>query len=381
MQYDFVAGLDLSSLSSVSQTQIIQAINQLAPLLNIGGVIFQAGTSLNATIAQGTGGSPSVTNDPRFSRYIWLNTYSAASAPPTIYLYDTSTGNWTASTIAAGSITNTHISAAAAIAISKLAFGTARYLIRTNAAGNGVEYVAPASVNTVNEIPVNNLVANGSNGYLKTVSGTVAWVNDATERAAIQNAIANLAVTTLAAGANNTLLGTNGAGTVIFDTIGNLLAANSIGLGLLGLGAGSPHDILKINAAGTAWEKGTPTLRIMAGDTANNGIVSTTGAATLAVAVHTIAHGLVTVPKLVDVRLVCLSGEIGYALNDEINAGSVMDNAAGNAPGVTWCADATNVTVLVTTTGAGTPQAPNKATGVYATLTDANWRPKVYCWK
>ena len=375
MQYDFVAGLDLSSLSSVSQTQIIQAINQLAPLLNIGGVIFQAGTSLNATIAQGTGGSPSVTNDPRFSRYIWLNTYSAASAPPTIYLYDTSTGNWTASTIAAGSITNTHISAAAAIAVTKLALGTARYLIRTNAAGNAVEYVAPASVNTVNEIPVNNLVANGSNGYLKTVSGAVAWVNDATERAAIQNAIANLAISALAAGANNTLIGTNGAGVVVSDSIGNILANGAIGLNLLAAGGSALHDVLY--STGTAWEKRTPAVNFLQGAAINSGTLS---ASTLAVAVHTFPHGLgAVVPKLVRAVIRCNSADNGYAAGDEVDIGAVRDNGLGNSNVITVVSDTTNVVVLVDVSGSDMEMQPKGGT-TFANLVEANWNPKVYAW-
>ena len=379
MQYDFVAGLDISSLSSVTQAQIIQAINQLAPLANIGGVIFQAGTSLNSTIAEGTGGSPDVTANPRFSRYIWLNTFSAASAAPTPYFYDVSTGLWNSSSIAAGSITNTHINSAAAIAVTKLAFGTARYLIRTNAAGNAVEYVAPASVNTVNEIPVNNLVANGSPGYLKTVSGAVAWVSDATERAAIQNAIANLAVSVLAAGANNTLIGTNGAGVVVSDSIGNILAANSIGLGLLAVGGGAQYDVLY--NTGTAWEKRTPSVNFLQAALINSGVTSGNNLATVS---HPIAHGLgVVIPKIIDVRIICLSAELGYAAGEEIPAYMVRDNAAGNGPAVSYVVDTTNITVMVSSTGAGTPQIMDRGsvTRAYATITEANWAPRVYAWK
>lgn len=374
MQYDFVAGLDISSLSSVTQAQIIQAINQLAPLLNIGGVIFQAGTSLNATIAQGTGGSPSITNDPRFSRYIWLNTYSAASAPPTPYQYDASTGNWTSATIAAGSITNTHINAAAAIVVTKLAVGAARSLIRTDAAGNAVEYVAPSGIFQANELPVNDLVANGSNGYLKTVSGGVSWVSDATERAAIQNAIANLAVTALAAGANNTLIGTNGAGVVVSDSIGNILANGAIGLALLSAGGSALYDVLY--STGTAWEKRTPAINFLQGATINSGTLS---ASTLAVAVHTFPHGLGAMPKLVRAVIRCNSADNGYSAGDEVDIGAVRDNGLGNSNVITVCSDATNVIVIVDISGADMEMQPKGGT-TFANLVEANWNPKVYAW-
>lgn len=373
-QYDFVAGLDISSLSSVSQAEFMQAINQLAPLANIGGVIFQAGTSLNVTIAQGTGGSPDVTGNSRFARYIWLNTYSGASAPPTLYLYDASTGDWTSGSIAAGSITNTHINSAAAIAVTKLAFGTARYLIRTNAAGNAVEYVAPASVFQNNELPVAQLVAHGSNGYLKTVSGVASWVSDATERAAIQSAIANLAVTALAAGANNTLLGTNGSGVVGFNSIGNILAANSIGLSLLSAGGGAQYDVLY--NTGTAWEKRTPAVNFLQGATINSGKLS---ASNLSTAVHTIAHDLGAMPKLVRAVIRCNSGDAGYSVGDEVEISALRDNGLGNSGITAVCADVNNITILFEVSGADM-EVQNKGTGVFANLTEANWNPKAYAW-
>ena len=370
-QKDLVPELDVSSLTSVTASQLLQALNTLTPLDNIGGIVVQAGTSLAATIAQGTSGSPSITDNPRFERYIWLNTYNTAAAAPTPYYYDPSTGNWTSSSIAAGSISNSHVNAAAAIAVTKLAFGTARYVLRTNAAGTALEFVSPAGINQTNEIPVNNLVVGGSNGYLKSSGGSVVWVTDATERAAIQTALSNLAVTVLAPGANNTLLGTNSSGIVKFDSIGNLLVNGAIGLALINSGGASQYDVLEYS--GSVWEKKTPAVNFLQGATINTGItVGALGGSQ----VYSQAHGLGGTPKQVRVVAVCATIDNGYAVGDELDIHSLRD--AGNvSAGV--CADGTNITVLLSSAAGNS--IPNKGTGVYAAMTEASWNLKIYAWK
>jgi hypothetical protein len=375
-QFDFIAGLDISSLTSVTQAQLMQMINQIAPLSNIGGVIFQAGTSLNTTIAQGTGGSPDVTNNPRFVRYIWLNTYSAASAPPTAYYYDASTGDWTSTSVAAGSITNASINAAAAIAVSKLATGTARYLVRTNAAGTSVEYVAPASIFSAGEMPIAGLVPNGSNGYLKTSSGVATWVDDATERALIQSAITGLSVSQLTAGSNGAILYV-AAGTPTWGAPATALAAGSnIPLGALAQGGATTRQLLQYD--GSSWAPVTPSLQINATTAISaSGTVSPTG--NISNAVHTIPHSLGAIPKMVRVVLKCLSTEGGWAVNDEVDiANSYYDTGASIVPNITVGSDATNITVLINQTA--TKKLRNKTTAAVFTPTDANWQPKAYAW-
>jgi hypothetical protein len=79
-QLDFIPGYDVSSLGLASQQQLIQAIHQLKPLSNIGGVIW--GSSNNGTVW------PSITNNERFMRYIWIDTY--IQDKPVIKVYDNS---------------------------------------------------------------------------------------------------------------------------------------------------------------------------------------------------------------------------------------------------------------------------------------------------
>lgn len=80
-QYDQQAGLDVSSLPSVSQSQLLQMINQSAPLSNIGFVLCFAGDAAGAAGV----GFPDVTNNPRFIRYIWIDTQNPLS--PSIKKY------------------------------------------------------------------------------------------------------------------------------------------------------------------------------------------------------------------------------------------------------------------------------------------------------
>jgi len=90
-QYDLLAGLDITALSSVSQSQLLQMVNQAAPLPNIGGVIYDTIT-------------PDVASNPRFARYFWLD---SSSTPPTIKIYKTTTSSWQAFAPTGESIINT----------------------------------------------------------------------------------------------------------------------------------------------------------------------------------------------------------------------------------------------------------------------------------
>ncbi len=357
-QYDFEPGLNISALSSATAAQLMQLISQAVPLSNIGGIIFQATT-------------PDVASNPRFERYIWLDD---SSDPPVAKYYNAGTTTWTAVAVAAGSISNAEIAAAAAIAITKLAAGTARYIVRTNAAGTALEFVAPTGIFNSDELAVVKLTSNGgTDGYLKSVSGVTQWVANATERAAIAASLTSLNPTVLAAGSNNTLLGTDSAGVVKFDTPGNLLANNAIGLALLAAGGAAANDILAFD--GSNWVKQTPGLGLSS-SAINLGVMSANGISTT---VHTFAHGLGSIPKLIYAVLVNTgSAEAGYATNDEVAIYSFRDTGDGN-PVIAVSADATNITVCCVS--AASLEVPHKSTATQTSITEANWKPKVYAWK
>lgn len=357
-QYDFDPGLNISALGSATAAQLMQLVSQAAPLVNIGGIIFQSTT-------------PDVASNPRFARYIWLDSTTDPAVPK---YYNAGTTSWTAVSVAALSITNAEISASAAIAVTKLAFGTARYVLRTNAAGTANEFVAPTSIFNSDELAAVKVTSNGgTDGYLKSVSGVTQWIANATERAAISASLNSLAPTVLAAGSNNTLMGTDGSGVVKFAAIGSLLANNSIGLGLLAAGGAAANDILMYD--GTNWVKTTPGISLSSA-AINLGVQSANGINTT---VHTFAHGLGTIPKHIYAVLVnTSSAEAGYATNDEVAIHSFRDTGDGN-PVLAVSADATNITVCCV--AAASLEVPHKSTAVQTSVTEGQWKPKVYAWK
>jgi len=365
-QFDLIAGLDLSALSSVTQAQLMQAINQIAPLSNIGGILFQSAT-------------PDVANNARFARYLWLD---STTDPATPKYYNAGTLTWTSVAVAALSITNAEVAAAAAIAVTKLALGTARYVLRTNAAGTANEFVTPASILNSDELGVVKLTSNGgTDAYLKSTGSVTGWVSQTTERAAIAASLSGLSPTVLTAGSNNTLLGTNGSGVVGFAAIGSLLANNAIGLTLLAAGGAAAGDVLKFD--GSNWVKITPTLDLFSSAAINSG---TLGALTMASATlsETFAHGLGTTPRLIRVVARCTGADVasGYAAGDEIDINSWNDITGDDTGLFGVYANATNIVVMRESNSAANVKVVPVGGGTHVAPTSlANFTPKVYAWK
>jgi hypothetical protein len=366
-QFDIAPGLDPSALSSITQAQLLQMVAQLAPLSNIGGVIF--GTSAGVDVA----------NNQRFKRYILLDTTGGTTLTPRYYDQSepsgpNAAGNWTAVSVTAGSIVNASVAAAAAIAITKLAIGTARYILRTNSGGTANEFISPASIFAANELPVNSLVAGGGAGYLKTSGGVVQWIGDATERAAIISAITGLAPSQIQPGAINTVLGTNSAGSVVMASINTILANGAISLLKLDGSSASATNVMAWD--GSTWLPTALALKITSGSPVSTiGILSGNNFAT---AVHTIAHGLTVIPKMVRVvgKMTNAVADLGWNQNDEVDIYSFR-RTTGNFVLVNVGVDATNVTIALCETSS---ELGNKATGVYAGIDETKWFPKVYAW-
>lgn len=343
IQHDFSPGFDPSSLVSITQAQLLQMFQQMAPLANIGGIIVMSG---------GGGISwPGVINNPRFKRYIWLDT--AVIGTTVLKVYDQSGAdtyaNWISSTIAGNSIFDTHINTVANIAVSKLNKGTARYVIRTNAAGTLVEYVAPSSIFNNAEIPVAQLVPHGSSGYLKTSSGVATWVSDDTVTDAVIAAMSSADIVAL-------------------------IGAGALALSQISSGGALTHDTIYFN--GTAWAKVTPNLRL----TDTTKAISTTGITYTSdlssVHVEALAHNLGAIPKCIRLVLQCQSPDVGYTAGDEVVA-SVLRTTAASAVAIGYVADNVNITVLV---AVAATELPNKGTGVYTAIDETKWKPKVYAW-
>lgn len=88
------------------------------------------------------------------------------------------------------------------------------------------------------------------------------------------------------------------------------------------------------------------------------------------------AHGLPGTPHFVEVRLICLSAEGGYAAGDiaDYGAGNSGDSNATNAAFITVQKDATNVYLI---TGDSAPTVVNKTTAGILQITAANWRVEI----
>lgn len=396
-QYDFIAGLDISSLSSVTQAQLMQMINQISPISNIGGVIFQAGPSVAAEISAGFGGAPDVTNNPRFARYIWLNTYDGIDNAPTPYYYNDANGNWTSTSVASGSITNASINAAAAIDVTKLApSSNNRWILRTNDNHSAVEYKAPSGIFTNGELPVVTLTPNPSKAYLKTNinSGPAEWVSEATERTNIQNGISNLAVNQLASGASGQLLYTSPTGPAWNSPSSIFGLGSNIPLtALSGTNAGLNHVI---RYTGANWVTSQVGLLVFAdsaistvgviANTNKTGAEVTGGSFNLTNLVYRVSHGFNVVPKVVRVVAYCFDPAGDPAIDTECVQGTeipVENIVEGTGKGQNYTVAVTSQfiyvsafigtqgNVLVTPLVGGAARAPMSVT---------RWRIKVYAW-
>lgn len=384
-QYDFNAGFDPSALSSITAAQFLQMIQQMAPLGNIGGVIEGAGASLNASIPQGVG-SPSVTNNPRFARYIWLNTFNAAAAAPTPYYYDASSGNWTSGSIAAGSITNAMINAAAEISVSKLADGAANEVLVTDAAGTGVEWKSVASLlaalnDSVPLTAIDDTAAVGAESFLRRVGSTAVWKTFTETVTSIQAALNGVAPGVLTPGANNTILGTDSSGVVAFNTPDSIIANLAIGLAKLAQGGAVAGDILSWN--GTSWVKVTPSQAI-----ATSATISTTGiqgaiALSSATLTETFVHGFnPSTPRNIRVVVRCTVNDAasGYQAGDEIEAYSWHETTGAETVLFAVTSNATNIIVSRVANGGNVLVVPRAGGNPVAPTALSSFVPKVYAW-
>lgn len=94
-------------------------------------------------------------------------------------------------------------------------------------------------------------------------------------------------------------------------------------------------------------------------------------------AVVSAAHGFGQKPKRMQLVLVCVTAEAGYAIGDEIDITSGAFTTSG-AQGTSNSSDATNIYLAA---GGITYAAFNRSTTSYVGLTAANWRIVMRGWK
>lgn len=92
----------------------------------------------------------------------------------------------------------------------------------------------------------------------------------------------------------------------------------------------------------------------------------------------TLAHSLGGMPALVQCRIKCTTGELGYSIGDEVivNPGPAY---VSSSTGLSVVPDATNVNIRFGSSGGGIAVA-RKDTGALAIITAANWVLIVKAW-
>jgi len=373
-QFDFNPGIDISGLSSVTQAQLLQMVAQLAPLDNIGGVIVMSGAA---------SAHPDVTGNPRFARYLWIDTQSL---PTTLLkMYDGSGDTyaaWVTTTIADSSITaaklaNYAVSILNGSGAAKIAYkqdGTAdatksNYLVRLDAAGQYVEIVPASTV--VNGVTINLSqlnVSSATNGYVLTYNSSLG--------AAVWTALSVSALIT--------------AGSISYDKLlngsalqaGYLMRANSV----------APYDIQLVQnndqvatlfpvrsiPVSKIYDSSYAAGRKLVGD--GTGFVGSTpyyanqqtlNNATLA---GNNNHGLGGMPNILIGYAVCNATDLGYAAGDKVALSSIL--TAGGVCACSVWADATKVYFSkFSDTGL---EARPAAGGASSAITESKWDLYIY---
>lgn len=400
---DVQAGADISSLASVTQAQMMQMVNQSTPLSNRGLIICFAGSAGGAAGV----GFPDITNNPRFVRYLWIDTevptnpvikrysgiYAGTPANPSALsnLYT----DWTPIGVAAGAITTAMMAALSATGgipltlLKRASNGAADaskqyFILRVDSAGQYIEAVvldtALADGGGI-ALARLNTTGIGAQKYLGYSGGALAYrlldpPNDIT--AGLGNRIP--APTCIIPGTAFYLLRSNGTASAvewIATNAADLFRDNDIGLSKLAGGGAGVGDFLKFD--GAVWVKFTPSLDL------TNAVSSYNPGTPLAVAGASIsvAHGYGTVPKLVRGVIVCtVSGvneaALGYAVGDEVDVNACFDANNNQAIAVTANAATIYMGANATTNFLLPHRIGTTAEGI---ITAANWKMRLYYWK
>lgn len=380
LQYDHQPGFDLASLAQVERTQLMQALSKMGPLSNIGGIIaFDGGGGLLW---------PGVTDNPRFWRYLWIDTNTT---PPTIKCYDQSGvdgyANWVSATLADGSVTTAKLDDEAVrtdkMSIANPAGGdwAANWVCRIDPTGTFVEYCSPDSIFAVSELPRTAIDVSGApagtTSFLKrdASAGQTTWAKPTFS----DLAAGTIGISQIEVSASNFQVIATVGGVNVFDYIQNILEDGV--LPIAKLVGGAAYQVLRTNSAGTAKEWGTLPFNRSATITDDQAVGTSLplGADTV-YDDSTMDHGLGTRPTLVIPVLVCTSNDLGYVVGHEIPLHQVWDNTAASQlgrPAFTCLWNATRVKFYGLNIAALRATMRND-TGASGNITDTNWRLKYY---
>lgn len=94
----------------------------------------------------------------------------------------------------------------------------------------------------------------------------------------------------------------------------------------------------------------------------------------------TIAHGMAGTPSLIQCRLNCVTGELGYTAGDQVLMDDTTQATTASNEGISIVPDATNLNIRFGA-AASTFELPNKGTGVRGAITNANWTITFRAWR
>lgn len=286
----------------------------------------------------------------------WLNTNLGSGALDLDTISGSDLAAWFADNMPAGNI-----------AISKLADGTARYVLRTNATATGVEYVAPTSVFDQFELPIDKI-----NYTTQTLAyaGTTVTVDGTTGCSFYLQLTANVSA----------------------FTVGNLRNGQSITVDISQDGTGGrtltwAGSITWVGIAAAPTVASAASAKTIVRFTRVNGVTfgehlnkaATSFQTTAAFGVDAldaggwvnVAHGLGAVPASYKWEFVCVIDNAGFVAGERMDPRNVYDSTSGQ-PVFSEKAGPTNVS-LGRTTGL-TANVVNGSTGANsATFTSASW--------
>lgn len=241
MNWPFLTpGLDATGLPSPATNAEIQQMWQ------------EGGPSTSAGMIVWAAAAPDVVTYPGIALCIWGKT---SAGIPTGEFYTYNGTAWTAMKVVPGSITGDSF-ADGSIAIAKLTPGTALYVPRTNAAGNGVEWVSVATLIPNNTITPTMLQNAADTGYIlrSGTGGVFAPVLFATAISEADIEISQVTDVFDAAAPNQVAYFAATGGSMGVGFVESLLRDNMIPTGKLQFSGSLAGKWVKVNASGTNFE-------------------------------------------------------------------------------------------------------------------------------
>jgi hypothetical protein len=369
-QLDLISGNDLSALSSVTQEDLMQAINKVAPLSNIGLIVASATR-------------PDITNNPRFIRYGWLDISTPSTPVLKAYTADRTVlvdldASWTTVSGALSSILTSMF------AVRSATGGVTIDLIKTNAgytnAGNGYYLLRVAgNGKDVEAVSLDSALSGGGGVPLARLSqvGLVAgkFIGNSGGSAGYVSIIPNTDLvgsaridipTNVLPGTARYVARTNAAGTAPeWVTPNDAFADNELTIARIAAGAGTAYQTLRRNSANTGneWAQTVKTFT-----SANTALTASTK-------ILDTAHSLGGLPDSWNAYLACITNDGDYTAGiDFIDINSCFDTSAELAPAFQVNFTTSLVQVIQTNTNIQIKKRTTAVVGEEFTITLARWQ-------